>query len=141
MFLELLGSERMPRYGKPCLRPNVDVYFDGSIGSVVVKLELAGVDPAEVTLEIEEGILTVRGSRVDERHPDAVYQQMEIDYGQFERTVPLPQEADATKATASYNAGFLEIVIPVKPRSTSKRIAISVKEETAPEGPEGGQET
>lgn len=137
MFLELLGSERMPRYGKPCLRPNTDVYFDRLAQAVVVKLELAGVDPAKVALEIEDGVLAVRGARVDKRHPEAVYQQMEIDYGRFERLVSLPPDADAGRASAAYNDGFLEIVIPMKPRSSSTRIPISTRDDCVPEE-EGG---
>ncbi len=141
MFLELLRGERLPRYGKAALRPNADVYFDRRAGAVVVKLELAGIDPDKITLEIDEGVLRVSGTRLDERHPDAVYQQMEIDYGRFERAVALPSEADPTQASANYNAGFLEILIPIKARSASKRIPISLKQECAPEPDEGGQIT
>lgn len=139
MFLELLKSEHMPRYGKSSLRPNTDVYYDATMGAMVIKLELAGIDPANIALEIEDGVLRVSGVRLDKRHPDAIYQQMEIDYGRFERVIPLPQEADSSRATANYNAGFLEIVIPLKTRSASKRIAISVKEECASEPDESGQ--
>jgi HSP20 family protein len=141
MFLELLRGERLPRYGKAALRPNADVYFDRRAGAVFVKLELAGIDPDKITLEIADGVLRVSGARLDERHPDAVYQQMEIDYGRFERIVALPPEADSTQASANYNAGFLEILIPIKARSASKRIPISFKEECALEPDEGGQTT
>ncbi|MCL5736228.1 MAG: hypothetical protein M1274_11675 [Actinobacteria bacterium] len=65
MFLELLRDERAPRYGRISLRPNADVYFDGRAGAIVVKLELAGIDPSKVSLEIEDGVLRVSGSRVD----------------------------------------------------------------------------
>lgn len=141
MFLELLGAERMPCYGKPCLRPKADVYFDARLGAVVVKLELAGVDPAKVALEIEDGVLTVSGARIDERHPDAVYQQMEIDYGHFERVVSLPEKADPSQATATYNAGFLEIVVPVRPSSAGKRIPITIKDECTDVPQEDGRES
>lgn len=141
MFLELLRDERAPRYGRISLRPNADVYFDGRAGAIVVKLELAGIDPSKVSLEIEDGVLRVSGSRVDERHPDAVYQQMEIDYGRFERRVPLPAEADSSRASASYSAGFLEILIPIRARSSSKRIPINFPNECAPEPEKGGQTT
>ena len=136
MFLELLRDERVPRYGRAAFRPNADVYFDGRKGAVVVRLELPGVDPGAVDLEVDDNILRVSGSRTDERHPDAVYQQMEIAYGRFERVVMLPPEVDAAGASANYAGGFLEIVLPIKPRSTSKRIAINIKEEC-----EGGQQS
>ena len=139
MFLELIRGERLPRYGKAAIRPNADVYFDARAGAVVIKLELAGVDPSKITLEIEDGVLRVGGARLDQRHPDAVYQQMEIDYGRFERVIALPREADPSQASASYNAGFLGILIPIRARSISKRISINVAGECAPEPDQGGQ--
>lgn len=140
MFLELLRGERVPRYGRTSFRPNADVYFDNHKRAVVVKLELPGIDPNAVDLEVNDNILRVSGSRSDDRHPDAVYQQMEITYGRFERAVMLPPEVDATQATASYAGGFLEIVVPMRPRSVSKRIAINVKDECTGDQQEGDQE-
>jgi len=125
MFLELLRGERVPRYGKVAFRPNADVYFDGSENAVVVKLELPGIDPEDVNLEVEENVLRVHGVRTDQRHPDAVYQQMEVTYGRFERIVRLPPEVDTAQASADYSAGFLKIVLPLRPRSKSKRIQIN----------------
>jgi HSP20 family protein len=139
MFLELLGVERLPSCGRHCLRPNADIYFDAQRDALVVKLELAGIDPAKIDLEIESDILTVSGERVYERHPDAVYQQMEIDYGRFEKVVALPTEADPSQATASYEAGFLTIAVPLKPRSTSRRIPIAIKDEPDPQEQGGGR--
>jgi HSP20 family protein len=98
-------------------------------------LELPGVDPDQVSLEVGDNILRVSGTRSDQRHPDAVYQQMEITYGRFERAVMLPPEVDATKASATYNTGYLEIVLPIRPRSVSSRIRITQKNER-----EGGQQ-
>jgi HSP20 family protein len=135
MFLDLIRGERVPRFGKAAFRPNADVYFDKGQKAVVVKLDLAGVDPAQVSLEVEDTVLRISGVRSDQRHPDAVYQQMEIAYGRFERMVMLPPEVDATGARADYNNGFLEIILPIRARSASKKIPISLKDER-----EGGQQ-
>jgi HSP20 family protein len=129
LFLELLRGERAPRYGRAAFRPSADVYYDAREDAVIVKLELPGIDPGCVRLEVENNVLTVSGSRSDERHPEAVYQQMEITYGRFERSISLPPEVEAEKATADYAAGYLKIVIPVKKRLPAKRIAISVKDD------------
>lgn len=129
MFLDLLRGERVPRYGKAAFTPNADVYFDKSQKAVVVKLDVSGVDPGQVSLEVEDSVLRISGVRSDQRHPDAVYQQMEIAYGRFERMVMLPPEVDATKAHADYSNGFLEITLPVRARSASKKIPISLKDE------------
>jgi HSP20 family protein len=150
MFLELLRGERARRYGSTSLRPNADVYFDRRRGVVVVRLELAGIDPGQIDLEVDDGMLRVSGTRADTKHPDAVYQQMEISYGRFERLVSLPPEVDAARASADYSNGFLEIVLPLRRRSGRKRIAINTNDESAPadagEGPgdrpgtEGGRQ-
>lgn len=135
MFLDLLRGERVPRYGKAAFRPHADVYFDKQQKAVVVKLDLSGVDPGQVNLEVEDGVLRISGVRSDPRHPDAVYQQMEIAYGRFERMVMLPPEVDATRARAGYSNGFLEIVLPIRSRAASKKIPISLRDEG-----EGGQQ-
>jgi HSP20 family protein len=95
----------------------------------VVKLELPGIDHQDINLEVDENVLRVSGVRSYQHHPDAVYQQMEITYGRFERSVALPPEIDSGKATARYSSGYLEIVLPIKPRSVSKRIPITAKDE------------
>lgn len=130
VFLELLRADRGPRYGRAAFRPSADVYYDAHALTVIVKLELPGVDPDAVRLEVEDNVLTVSGFRSDERHPEAVYQQMEITYGRFERKVTLPPEVDAEKAKAEYNAGYLKISLPVKKRPPAKRIEINVVDET-----------
>ena len=134
MFLELIHGKRLSKYGKSTLCPNADVYYDSQEETVVVKLELAGINPDEIMLEIENNTLRVCGTRYDNPHPDAIYQQIEIDYGRFERTINLPRTADTSQARASYNAGFLEIIIPDKTPSSAKIIPIGSKELDTEEG-------
>jgi HSP20 family protein len=130
VFLEMLRGERTPRYGRTAFRPSADVYYDKRAKRVVVRLELSGIDPNAINLEVDENQLHVSGARTDERHPDAVYQQMEIIYGRFERTVLLPAGIDSAKASASYHNGYLEIVFPVRPRSAGRRIPINTEDES-----------
>lgn len=128
VFLEMLRGDRVPRYGRATFRPTADVYFDDRQKAVVVKLELPGVDPDAVSLVVEENILRVSGVRSDERPTDAVYHQMEIVYGAFERTVMLPPGLDASRASAGYHHGYLEIRLPLKPPPVSRKIPISGQE-------------
>jgi HSP20 family molecular chaperone IbpA len=134
MFLELLRTEHVRRYGGPAVRPNADVYFDTARGVLVVKLELAGIDPAAIELEVSSDALRVSGARLDTKHPDAVYQQVEISYGCFERIIPLPPEVDAGQATADYTHGFLEIVLPLKARAERRRIPINDENDRGAQG-------
>jgi HSP20 family protein len=131
MFRELMRSERVPRHGRAAFYPNADVYFEGAAKAFIIKLELAGIDPAAISLDVEENVLRISGARKDERPPDSVYQQMEIAYGRFERLVLLPPEVDTSKATANYCGGFLSIVLPVRTRTSTKRIPITVRDDPA----------
>jgi HSP20 family protein len=125
LLAELLRGDWAPRTGRAAFRPGADVYFHPSEDAVVVRLELPGIDPDRITLEIEGSVLHVSGTRSDQRPPDAVYHQMEIPYGRFERLVTLPPEVDITRASADYHNGYLEIKLPVKRPARSRQIPIS----------------
>ncbi|MGB9880000.1 MAG: Hsp20/alpha crystallin family protein [Anaerolineae bacterium] len=126
--------ERVSLRGTPVFRPNTDVYLDSRQRALVVKMELAGIDPDQVNLEIEENVLRVTGVRVNDRPPEAAYHQMEITYGPFERLVPLAADVDPSQARAEYHNGYLEITVPLRPRRPSRRIPI-ISEES-----EGGEQ-
>jgi Molecular chaperone (small heat shock protein) len=129
MFLELMGADRMLGQVRSAFRPNVDVYFSKSQGAMMVKLDLAGVDPATVHLEAEERILRISGHRIDQGQREKVYQQMEISYGPFERRVLLPVDVDPAGAQARYEQGFLEITLPVAEKRSAQRIPITAIDE------------
>lgn len=124
MFLELMGGNRMVGHARTAFRPNVDVYFSKSAAAMIVRLELGGVDPASLDLQVEERVLRIRGHRVDHGHKEKVYQQMEIAYGPFERRILMPVDVDSDNAKAHYHHGFLEVVLPIAEKGGSKRIDI-----------------
>ena len=55
-----------------------------------------------------------------------VYQQAEIEYGRFERRIPLEQVIDAAAATAAYEAGMLRVTLPVADRAPSGSAVVLV---------------
>ncbi len=130
LFAEFLHGDWGPRAGTGAFRPSADVYYDPREDAVMVRLELPGIDPDRITLEIEGGALLVSGTRKEQRPRDAVYHQMELSYGRFERLVSLPPDVDIAKASADYNDGYLEIKLPVKDKPRSRQIPISQTEET-----------
>lgn len=132
MFLELVGPDRMFGRAQTAFRPNMDVYFSKTENSMIVKLELAGIDPDTIHLEAQDHTLLVKGHRIDMRPQDKVYQQMEIAYGPFERRIHLPVDIDATKASAGYEDGFLEIMLPITEKPEMKRIPINLREDGPP---------
>lgn len=88
--------------------PAADVYrvSDGW----VVKVDLAGVCTDELEIELRGSILTVRGCRRDTHYREGfVYQQMEITYSRFEKSVQFPSPIEGATLRRDYRDGFLII--------------------------------
>lgn len=95
-------------------RPQVDVYVSEDPPTLTVTMELPGVDPAEVQVVASAQTLLIAGER--HRPRDAGhYQQMEIEYGPFQRHVTLTEPVDFDAATATYERGILIVRLPVLP--------------------------
>ena len=140
LLLELTGADRVFRPAHTAFRPNTDVYLSKSREALIIKLELAGIDPSSVHLEAEERMVRIRGERVDTSRADKVYQQMEIDYGFFERVLSLPVDVNPQEATARYDDGFLEVILPLPPHSGLRRIPVNVRD-SEPDTDEKGSAT
>ena len=109
-------------------RPQVDVFQTAGPDELTVVVELAGVDPDEVHLDATESRLRIWGERRRPRVEGQVFQQMEIDYGPFERQIALAAEVDPARARASYVDGLLTIVLPVaKPTRETAKVQIEVR--------------
>jgi HSP20 family protein len=123
---------QVPRFAgiRTGFRPAVDCFFTEDPPQLVVVVELAGVDPDSIELSVEERALTISGSRARPRVPGQVYQQAEIEYGRFERRIPLEQDIDAAAASAAYDAGMLRITLPVSgptPTPVGRTVVIVVR--------------
>jgi HSP20 family protein len=93
-----------------------------------VVVELAGVDPEDVHILATETALLLTGVR---RRPKAEcrvsHYVLEVEYGQFERQIPLPEDVDPSGAGATYERGLLTIVLPVAAEPVLReRVAIAV---------------
>jgi len=96
-------------------RPEVDVYRSDDPAALTIVVELPGVDPAEVKLALAPQALLIAGVRHRPRDCGH-YQQMEIDYGPFQRQVTLDEDVDPEQATATYARGILTITLPIAPK-------------------------
>ena len=110
---------QVPRFAgnRHGFRPAVDCFSTDDPAQLVVVVELAGVEPGSIELAVEQRALTISGSRPRPRVPGQVYQQAEIEYGRFERRIPLEQDIDAEAASAAYEAGMLRVTLPVVERA------------------------
>ena len=119
---------RAPRLAgaRPGFRPALDAYYCDDPPRVTVVVELAGVEPEQVHIDAAPRTLVIRGER---RRPRVAgkFQALELDYGPFERTVHLTEDADVRRASATYRNGLLTIVLPLaerKPAATSIPIEV-----------------
>jgi HSP20 family protein len=121
---------QVPRYSglRPGFRPLVDCYRTDDPPALTVVVELAGVDPAALHLDAGERELRIAGERRRPPGPGRVYQQMEIEYGRFERRIPLTEPIDVDEAAATYEAGVLTIVLPLaEQRLAAERVTIAIR--------------
>ena len=95
-------------------RPPTDVYETDD--SVVVKVEIAGMEEGEFTISLSNRNLTITGVRPDPMAEaeglTLSYQQMEIRYGEFKTEVYLPWAIVEEEIEATYEDGFLRVVLP-----------------------------
>ena len=112
--------------------PPIDVYYADGPPRVVVRAELAGIDPDELGLEIQGRELTISGHRRPEHGEGRVYQQLEIEHGAFQRTIALGAEVRAEEAKAVYEDGFLQVELPIVLANTRPR-SVPIEVPKAPE--------
>jgi HSP20 family protein len=127
LFAELWQVPRFSgqRHG---FRPNVDCYHTADPHALTVVVELPGVDPSTVQVVAGERVLAVAGERRRPRGEGRTYQQMEIEYGPFQRQVRLAEDVDPRGASARYEHGVLTITLPVVERTPpAGRVTIVVE--------------
>lgn len=104
--------------------PALDAYSEGE--ELHVSLELPGVDPdSDVEIEVSNGVLRVSGERRRDDTREGEGQEgnwfrREMHYGSFERRIALPDGVDASNVRATYDAGVLDIAIPLPAKLKTK---------------------
>ena len=100
-------------------RPAVDVSRTVDPPLVTVVCDVAGVDPADIQLALSDGVLTITGIRRRPAADRVQYQQVELDYGPFERRIPVGDDIAADGSEATYDRGLLTVVLPVLRRTST----------------------
>ena len=111
---ELFGEVFDPQRRRAVFSPSVDVFYVDGPPRAVVHAELPGVDPDQVKVEVRGRELILVGRRLPPRAEGRLYQQIEIEHGQFRRVIPLGADVDADAATAEYQDGILAITLPLR---------------------------
>ena len=105
--------------------PACDIYEDEE--GVTLRFDLAGVEPKDVDIRFENGVLTLRGERkLDREDKRENYHRVERFYGTFTRSFSLPGTIDAEKIRAESTNGVLNVVLPKRPEAKPKSIQVKV---------------
>jgi HSP20 family protein len=97
-------------------------------GQVVVRADLPGVKKEDVEVAVEGDVLTIRGSRHEEKETkEKGYYRSERSMGEFQQTIALPDGVTADSIKASYKDGVLEVTIPRPNAPANKRIQVAIQ--------------
>ncbi|WP_342147277.1 Hsp20/alpha crystallin family protein [Rickettsiella endosymbiont of Aleochara curtula] len=92
--------------------------------------DIPGVDPKDIEISMENGILTIKGERVETHSEESQgYTRVERSKGSFYRRFALPDTADADKITAEGKHGVLRIIIPKRDKASVKKIRVEDKKD------------
>jgi HSP20 family protein len=86
----------------------------------VLRADLPGVREEDVTVQLEDDVLTIAGQRLAEHEPQQGYYRLERAFGAFSRSLALPDGTDPNHVQPRFDHGVLEVRIP-KPEQTRPR--------------------
>lgn len=125
--VEELFARHFDGAGQASWVPACEAYVAGD--RFIVRFALPGVDPADIHLTVTGRMLTVSGQRkAPEQIPDENYWLRGLSYGQFERSVMLPEAVDTGAIRASYRHGILQVEVPLPKELASKAVPITVEQ-------------
>jgi HSP20 family protein len=103
--------------------PSVDVHEEND--RFVVHADVPGVDPKDIEVTAQDGVLTIRGERKYEKRANATgFERVERVAGTFLRRFTLPETAQTDAIKAKQTNGVLEVVIPKQPKVQPKRVEV-----------------
>jgi HSP20 family protein len=106
--------------------PRVDIREEDK--RFVIEADIPGVDPKAIEINMDKGVLSIRGERKTEHKvEDGKYTRVERAHGVFHRRFALPDSANPDGIRATGKHGVLEIEIPKRPETTPRKIDIEVE--------------
>lgn len=93
-----------------------------------VTVELPGIDPDNVEVTVDNGVLNIRGERaVEKGAEDTVYHRVERAYGTFERRFALPRSVDPERIQANYRHGLLVLTVPKRDEAKPRSVKVNIE--------------
>jgi HSP20 family protein len=105
--------------------PPVDIYE--TTDGIVLKTELPGINKADVSVEIKDNVLTLKGERLlDPKIKDEHYCRKERVFGKFHRSFSLQDPIKSDLIKASFKDGVLTVEVPRSEKEKPKKISVDI---------------
>ncbi len=106
-------------------RPPVDIYE--TTDGFILKVELAGVEKEDVSVEVKDNVLTLNGERLlDPEIKDEHYYRKERTFGKFHRSFTLQESIKPEQVKASFKNGVLTIAVPRPTEEKSEQVTVNI---------------
>ena len=122
----LLRSPRTDLFAGPSAAgvfPPINIFRNGS-GDAVIRAEIPGVKPEQLSVTVERRRLTVSGERTPEAPENGGYHRRERAWGKFSRSVELPADLDVDRAEATFRNGVMTLRLPRAEAAKPRHITI-----------------
>jgi len=107
-------------------KPSVDIYETDE--AIILKAELPGIKKEDVSVEIKDNVLTLRGERVEDKEiKEGSYFRKERCFGTFSRAFNLQHRVQPDKIKAKFKDGILVVEIPKPEEEKPKQITVNVE--------------
>lgn len=126
IFDQMLGERPTARPFAAAHMPAIESFVES--GNFVVRADLPGIDPKDVEITVSGNLLQIRGHREsasESRERD--YYHREVRYGEFERSIQLPDGITGGDVKASYKSGILELRAPLPKESKPRKVTVTIE--------------
>lgn len=127
MMRRFFGRPLFSESGEGFWHPQVDIHITDK--SILVRVDIPGIDPEKADISIKDNRLLVRGKRIlcEEAAKDEQCWYNETQRGDFHRVIDLPEYVDSNKTKGTYDHGVLTIEMAKKKEAKSKVIKVQTK--------------
>lgn len=102
--------------------PPLDAYVRD--GNYVLRVDLPGVDPEDLDIQVEGRLLTIKGER---KFEEEGHYHRETVHGKFERAVRLPAGIDADRIEARHRNGVIEVSVPLPAKAAGRKVPVQAE--------------
>jgi len=126
MLEHLRGKIGYPLGTESAQKPPIESFVEE--GRLIVRAELPGIDPKDITVNVVGDMLRLRASRQEEHETKKRdFLHREFRYGVLERSMTLPQGVKTEDIKASFSHGVLQLTIPIPEESAPKEVKVQVE--------------